>query len=100
MMQIDRRLFFHFDWTLVGIILAIASIGILNLYSATAKLEMAGTPFYIKQILWVLIGLAAIVTLAFVECRFYSDFAYLVYTIALVLLLLVLAYGIITSGAQ
>src|SRR4030042_4849711 len=100
MMQIDRRLFIHFDWTLLGIILAIASIGILNLYSATAKIEMAGTPFYVKQIFWVLIGLTAMVTLAFVEYRFYSDFAYLVYTIALVLLLLVLAYGIITSGAQ
>ena len=99
-MQIDRRLFMHFDWTLLGIILAIASIGILNLYSATAKIEMAGTPFYVKQIFWVLIGLTAMVTLAFVEYRFYSDFAYLVYAIALVLLLLVLAYGIITSGAQ
>ena len=99
-MQIDRRLFIHFDWTLLGMILAIASIGILNLYSAAAKIEMAGTPYYVKQIFWVLIGLAVMVTLAFVEYHFYSDFAYLVYTIALVLLLLVLAYGIITSGAQ
>ncbi|NTW37234.1 MAG: rod shape-determining protein RodA [Syntrophobacteraceae bacterium] len=99
-MQIDRRLFTHFDWTLLGIILAIASIGILNLYSATAKIEMAGTPFYVKQIFWVLIGLTLMVVLAFVEYRFYSDFAYLVYAIASVLLLLVLVYGIITSGAQ
>ena len=99
-MQIDRRLFIHFDWTLLGIVLLIASIGILNLYSAAAKIETVGAPLYLKQIFWLVIGLAAMVTIAFVEYRFYSDFAYIVYTIALVLLLLVLAYGMITSGAQ
>jgi rod shape determining protein RodA len=99
-MQIDRRLFTHFDWTLLGIVLLIASIGILNLYSAAAKIETVGAPLYLKQIFWLVIGLAAMVTIAFVEYRFYSDFAYIVYTIALVLLLIVLAYGMITSGAQ
>ena len=99
-MQIDRRLFIHFDWTLLGIILTIASIGILNLYSATAKMEMAGTPLYLKQIFWLLIGLAVMVTIAFIEYRLYSDFAYIAYTIALFLLILVLGYGMITSGAQ
>jgi rod shape determining protein RodA len=99
-MQIDRRLFIHFDWTLLGIILAIASIGILNLYSASAEMEMAGTPLYLKQIFWLLIGLAVMVTIAFIEYRFYSDFAHIVYSIALFLLIVVLGYGIITSGAQ
>ena len=99
-MQIDRRLFIHFDWTLLGIILAIALIGILNLYSATAKMEMAGTPLYLKQIFWLLIGLAVMGVIAFIEYRFFSDFAYIVYSIALFLLILVLGYGLITSGAQ
>ncbi len=99
-MQIDRRLFIHFDWTLLGIVLAIASIGILNLYSATAKIEMPGTPFYLKQIFWLLIGLAMMVTIAFIEYRFYSDIAYIAYSIALFLLIVVLVYGLITSGAQ
>ena len=99
-MQIDRRLFIHFDWTLLGIVLLIASIGILNLYSATTKVEVSGTPFYLKQIFWLLIGLAVMMTIAFMEYRFYSDFAYIIYTVALALLLAVLGYGIITSGAQ
>jgi rod shape determining protein RodA len=99
-MQIDRRLFIHFDWTLLGIVLLIASIGILNLYSATTKVEVSGTPFYLKQIFWLLIGLTVMMTIAFMEYRFYSDFAYIVYTVALVLLIAVLGYGIITSGAQ
>jgi len=99
-MQIDRRLFIHFDWVLLGIVLVIASIGILNLYSATAKIEMAGIPYYLKQFFWLLIGLAMMVTIVFVEYRFYSDFAYIVYSVALFLLIVVLVYGIITSGAQ
>ena len=99
-MQIDRRLFIHFDWTLLGIVLLIASIGILNLYSAAAKVEVSGTSLYLKQIFWLLIGLAVMVTIAFIEYRFYSDFAYIAYSIALFLLIVVLGYGIITSGAQ
>lgn len=99
-MQIDRRLLIHFDWTLLGIALAIASIGILNLYSATAKMEMSGTPLYLKQIFWLLIGLTVMVTIAFIEYRSFSDVAYIAYSIALFFLIIVLGYGIITSGAQ
>ncbi|NWF93153.1 MAG: rod shape-determining protein RodA [Syntrophaceae bacterium] len=98
--MIDRRLFTHFDWTLFGIVLSLASIGILNLYSATYRGDVAGTPLYLKQILWLAIGLAAMITVAFIEYRFYSDFAYLFYSISLILLVVVLGYGIITSGAQ
>jgi rod shape determining protein RodA len=99
-MPIDRRLIIHFDWTLLGIVLLIASIGIFNLFSAAASMEMAGTPLYLKQVFWLLIGLVVMVTIAFIEYRFYSDMAYIVYTVALVLLLMVMVYGIITSGAQ
>jgi rod shape determining protein RodA len=99
-MQIDRRLLIHFDWALLGIVLVIALVGVLNLYSATAKIEMVGIPYYLKQIFWLLIGLAVMVTIAFVEYRIYSDFAYIVYSVALFLLIVVSVYGIITSGAQ
>jgi rod shape determining protein RodA len=99
-MQIDRRLFIHFDWTLLGIVLLIATIGILNLYSATSKIEMSGAPLYLKQIFWLLIGLAVMVPIAFIEYRFYSDIAYIAYSIALFLLIVVLGFGAITSGAQ
>jgi rod shape determining protein RodA len=98
--MIDRRLFTHFDWTLLGIVLLIASVGILNLYSTTLGGEGAGTPLYLKQLFWLLIGLSVMVVIAFIEYRFYSDFAYIVYAVAFFLLLVVMGYGIITSGAQ
>jgi rod shape determining protein RodA len=99
-MMIDRRLLIHTDWTLLAIVFLIASAGILNLYSVTSGGEFAGTPFYLKQIFWLAIGMVVMIAIAFIEYRFYSDFAYIVYAICFVLLLGVMAYGIITSGAQ
>ncbi len=98
--MIDRRLLTHFDWTLVGIVLLIASIGILNIYSTTLGGDISGTPLYLKQIFWLLIGLSVMTVIAFIEYRFYLDLAYIVYTVALFFLLVVMGYGIITSGAQ
>ena len=99
-MMIDRRLFTHFDWTLMGLVLLIASVGMLNLYSTTSNGELSGTTFFSKQIVWMLIGLAVMIAVAFVEYRFYSDVAYIIYFITLFLLLAVMGYGYITSGAQ
>jgi rod shape determining protein RodA len=99
-MMIDRRLFIHFDWKLLGIVLLIASIGILNLYSATSNVDISGTPLYLKQIFWLLIGIVVTITIAFIEYRFYSDFAYIAYTLSFFLLLVVLGFGVVTSGAQ
>ena len=99
-MMIDRRLLIHFDWTLLGIVMTIASIGILNLYSISASGEAWGTPFYLKQFSWVLIGLVIMGVVAFVEYRYYSDFAYPIHACALFLLIVVMVFGMITSGAQ
>jgi rod shape determining protein RodA len=63
-------------------------------------MEVFGTPLYIKQIFWLLISLAVMMVIAFTEYRFYSDFAYIVYMSALILLIGVLVYGMVTSGAQ
>ncbi len=98
-MMIDRRLLIHFDWTLLAIVLVIASIGILNLYSISSNGE-AGTAFYLKQLSWLLIGLVFMMIVAFVEYRYYSDFAYPIHALALFLLVVVIAFGMITSGAQ
>ncbi len=98
--MIDRRLIIHFDWGLLGIVLLISGIGILNLYSVTSHAETTSLPLYLKQILWLAIGLGAMLAVAFFEYRFYTDFAYIVYATTVFLLVVVLGYGIITSGAQ
>jgi rod shape determining protein RodA len=99
-MMIDRRIFTHFDWALIGMALLLACIGLFNLYSMTAESQGAGTPLYLKQFYWMLIGLAVMMVIALIEYRFYSDLAYVVYSVAIFCLLAVFGYGIITSGAQ
>jgi rod shape determining protein RodA len=99
-MMIDRRLLIHFDWTLLAVAVIIASFGILNLYSISASGETSGTAFYLKQFSWLLIGLLIMIVVAFVEYRYYYDFAYLIHGVTLFLLVVVMAFGMITSGAQ
>ena len=99
-MMIDRRLITRFDWPLVGMVILIACIGILNLYSITSNGEASGTPYYLKQVFWLLMGLAIMIVIAFVEYRFYSDLAYVFYAAVLFTLVLVFAFGMVTSGAQ
>ena len=99
MMMIDRRLLIHFDWGLLALVLLIASVGIVNLYSISSS-EATGTAFYMKQLSWLLIGLLAMIVVAFVEYRYYSDFAYLIHGVTVFLLVVVMVFGMITSGAQ
>jgi rod shape determining protein RodA len=99
-MMIDRRLLIHFDWALLALVVVIASIGIVNLYSISLNSEPSGTAFYVKQLSWLLIGLLTMIVVAFVEYRYYSDFAYLIYGVTVFLLVVVMVFGMITSGAQ
>jgi len=97
--MIDRRLFSNFDWTLYGIVALISIIGIVNIYSASSY-QMLGTPFFIKQIYWVLGGLVMSVLICSIDYRILEDVAYWVYGLLLALLLLVLLIGRISMGAQ
>lgn len=98
--MIDRRLFIHFDWKILGIVLFLSSIGLLNLYSFTSNGEGVGQPLYLKQMLWLGIGLGVMFLVAFIEYRYYADFAYPIFLTVLFLLILVFGFGVITSGAK
>lgn len=99
-MMIDRRLLVHFDWTLCGLVCLIGATGILNLYSVTSEMDFAGTPFYVRQIIWFALAFGIMLAVALIEYRSYIDFAYPIYGFVLLALIGVMAYGYITSGAQ
>ncbi|HXH51584.1 MAG TPA: rod shape-determining protein RodA [Terriglobia bacterium] len=48
--------FHDFDWVLFGLVLVIAAIGLLEIYSTTAQTPLAGQ--FQKQIYWLLLGCA------------------------------------------
>jgi len=99
-MMFDRRLVENFDWIFLSLLLALAGLGILNLYSASAGFQTGGAPIYLKQVYWLLFGLGGMVVILFFHYHLLKDWAYWLYAAGLVLLFVVLVNGRITSGAQ
>ena len=101
MIKLDRRLILNFDWTLFILILLLSGIGLLNIYSAGFSLtEFHRTPLYIRQIQWILIGVAGMAGAFFVDYRFITRHAYFLYGISIILLLIVFTAGYATRGSQ
>lgn len=100
-MKFDRRLLFGFDWVLLFLVLSISLIGILNLYSAGHSLtSFNGSPIYIKQVYWVLIGLVFMVICFCIDYHFIGRYAYVIYAISIILLVLVFFYGSTIHGSR
>ena len=102
MLKIDRRLIKNFDWFTFGIIMTLSLIGIMTIFSATRPpLESTAHPdFYQKQILWLIIGIAALLIIVSIDYIWFYRFAYPFYAIGIFLLIAVLFTGKTSMGAQ
>jgi rod shape determining protein RodA len=96
---IDRRLLTNFDWKILLLIIAIAALGIVNIYSASASYKLVGMSYPVKQLIWFLIGIFLIVVTCSIDYHILEDLAYWFYGILIVLLLLVLIAGKTSMGA-
>ena len=93
--MIDRRLFSGIDWMLVGLVLLISLIGVLNIYSATTPYKISGTPYYIKQLNLIMLGMLVGLTICSFDYHILEDLSYWLYGFIVLLLLklkLVLLY--------
>jgi rod shape determining protein RodA len=97
--MIDRRLLTNFDWTLFGLALLIAVIGVVNIYSATASFKLAGSPFFLRQVYWITFGIFLMITVCSVDYHVLEDISYWVYGLLIFLLLVVLVAGRTSMGA-
>jgi rod shape determining protein RodA len=97
----DRRLIQNFDWVLLLLLILLAGISILNLYSATYAIrDMGGSQVFVKQIYWFLLGFFVLLLMTTFNYYVLERFAYPIYIVAVVLLLSVLVFGKVTSGSQ
>jgi rod shape determining protein RodA len=95
----DRRLAQHFDWVLLIIVASIATVGIVTLYSAVSS-DSVRSYLCIKQLYWFGIG-AVIMTAAFLfDYRLLEQWALPIYFVSILLLVAVLVFGRVVSGAQ
>ena len=97
----DRRLLQHFDWILLLLLVIIAGISLVNLYSATYPIrDVGGTQIFMKQLYWFLAGFAVLLMMTTFDYHLLERLAYGIYTICLILLILVLIIGEARSGSQ
>ncbi|MBU1209110.1 MAG: rod shape-determining protein RodA [Proteobacteria bacterium] len=96
----DRRLIMNFDWTLLVTVVLIAVIGVVNIYSSTFPHTGNFKSLYIKQIYWVLLGLALMFFILSFNYRTFIRYAYPFLLFCLIFLTLVMFFGRYTSGSQ
>ena len=91
----------HVDATLLVAVMAIASLGVLMVYSATRNLGADEGYFLRRQAVFSLIGLGVMALVATVDYRIARDFAPMIYAASVAGLLLVLSpLGSNRRGAQ
>ena len=82
------------DWKLIGAALALSAIGILLILSAQYHADSDyRQAFYLRQLIWLVVALTVFAAVVHVPLRLFDLGAYLLFGIALVLLLVVLAVG-------
>lgn len=92
-----REKFWQINWTLVLLLGLVAGYGFLMLFSAA---NGSIDPWASRQMVRFGMGLAVMVVVAMVDIRIWMRYAYVLYVVALVLLVLVEVRGSIGMGAQ
>src|SRR2546427_12447 len=81
----------NFDWILFLAILAVCSVGLVVIYSATTGTPSAGA--FHKQMIWLGLGLVLMLLALLIDYHTLAEFSYVFDGIGLLLLLLALVYG-------
>jgi rod shape determining protein RodA len=88
------------DWLLMSSVFLLILIGIAELYSIALSQGGADLNNFKKQILFVLLGLFAMIILAFYDFRNFSSYSWFFYALGVLLLLGVLIFGKEIRGTQ
>jgi rod shape determining protein RodA len=94
----DRPRTQDWDWPLLGIIGAISTLGVLEVYSSTHASAMAGMQW--KQLMWIGIGLVGMFLISRIDYHTLMDQAPALYMFGLATLLVVLVIGHSRFGAK
>ncbi len=97
--MLDRRQLANLPWSLIGLIFVITLIGVSTVYSATYTLK-GPSPLFYKQLVWVGIGVTIMIFSIIPDYHTVGRYAYILYAISLVMLVLVIVMGRTGMGAQ
>ena len=91
-------IFHDYDWWLLAITAAICSMGVVEIWSATHASHLAGMEW--KQIWWIGLGLTGMLVLSLLDYHAVLEKAPILYVVALIALVTVLAVGHTRFGAK
>lgn len=97
--MLDRRWITNIPWGMVGIVFLICLIGLSTVYSATYTPQRSSSLFY-RQIAWIAAGVFLMVLMLIPDYHTIGKYAYALYAISIVMLLLVMFIGRTGMGAQ
>lgn len=92
------------DYSLVVIVLMLLAFGLVMVFSASSAsahyIQGDATYFFKRQLLWAVMGLVSMFFMSKVPYKLFKQYANLIFTITVVLLLLVLVAGREINGAK
>jgi rod shape determining protein RodA len=97
--MLDRRQFANRPWGLVALIFGIALIGATTVFSATYTLK-GPAPLFYKQLLWISLGIVVMILAMIPDYHTVGRYAYILYAVSIVMLILVMFVGRTGMGAQ
>ena len=108
---VDRRVFSHFDWVLLGVLVLIPLCSLTVLYSAGYDPEVTQVSFsffslpiqsqaFLKQLVFLGAGLLALTVSLAAPSHVLHRYAYFVYGICVVLLIITLFSGVVVNGSR
>ena len=97
--MLKRRLITNMPWGMVALIIGIALIGLSAVYSATYT-QHGPSSLFTKQVIWVLIGIAVMFCALLPDYHTVGRYAYVLYAVSVVALILVALIGRTGMGAQ
>ncbi len=96
-----NRSLFGFDLLLFAAALALMVIGVLFIYSSgTSSTGIVMSNEYIKQIVWVCVGLVILLAIVFTDYARIVDYSLYIYLAFLALLVVTLFFGKIVNGSR
>ncbi len=94
----------NIDWVMVTLYLILVTIGWVNIYAAVYSEENKSILDFGqnsgKQLIWILSSLLIALTLLLIDPKIFNTFAYVIYGVNLVLLILVIFVGREISGSK
>ena len=97
----NRKSYLTFDFIIILAVLCLSAISICFIYSSGLNSEGINTSVeFIKQIIWVVTGLALMALVVYVDYKYLYDFAYYIYGICIFMLIITLLLGNKVNGAR